>query len=237
MGVVGFQRDEPAIRTPDVFGTFPILFAWVLSTLVTEYVGSRRALSRTAAVVLAVLVSASVAWLGGVREQLSRTGLLDGPRAVVTRATTLVASAQEWPWSAQWPGDQEWKVARYVHDCTRPGERLLVTWFAPQFNVFSRRPFVGRETVLMPLYRDPSTYEKTVLDAWTRQRVPIVLAEQSTYARFATAYPALAAYMGNHYRQVGAMPSRGDMILVYAERERDVTGIDAELGWECLADH
>jgi len=153
---------------------------------------------------------------------------------MVTRAASVARSARDWPWPAQWPGDDEWRVARYVHDCTRPGDRLLVTWFAPEYYVFSRRPFAGRETVLMPLYRDPSTYERRVLETWHRQSVPIVLAEESTYPGFAAAYPALADYISTHYREVATMASRGDRIRIYAERGRDFTRTDAELGWECL---
>jgi hypothetical protein len=231
----GFQRDEPAIRTPDVFGTFPILLACALAVLFSIPSGRARTLARAAGVVLAVLVCASVVSLGDTGQMLSRAGLFDGPGAMVTRAASIARSARDWPWPAQWPGDDEWKVARYVHDCTRSGDRLLVTWFAPEFYVFSRRPFAGRETVLMPVYRDPSTYERRVLETWHQQNVPIVLAEESTYPGFAAAYPALADYISTHYRQVATMASRGDMIRIYAERGRDFTHTDPELGWECLA--
>jgi len=233
---LGFQRDEPAIRTPDVFGTYPILFAWVLASLVAVSQGPSRRLLRAAVVTLAILVTVSVLSLGRAGEMLTRTSIFDGPSALASRATAITRSARDWPWSAQWPGDEEWRVARYVHDCTGPDDRLLVTWFAPQFYVFSQRPFAGRETVLLPLYRDPSSYETRVLDTWRRQSVPIVLAEESTYPRFAAAYPALAGHIASQYRQVAAMPSRGDMILVFAERVREFTRTDAELGWECLGD-
>jgi len=174
--------------------------------------------------------------LGRAGEMLTRTQLFDGPSALASRAAAIARSARDWPWSAQWPGDEEWRVARYVHDCTGPDDRLLVTWFAPQFYVFSQRPFAGRETVLLPLYRDPSSYETRVLDTWRRQSVPIVLAEESTYPRFAAAYPALAGHIASQYRQIAAMPSRGDIILVFAERVREFTRTDAELGWECLGE-
>ena len=231
----GFQRDEPAIRTPDVFGTFPILLACVIASLFSIPSGQARTVARAAGVMLVVLASASVIAFGGTGEMLSRAGLFDGPGAMIARGASITRSARDWPWQAQWPGDDEWKVARYVHDCTRPGDRLLVTWFAPQFYVFSRRPFAGRETVLMPIYRDPSSYEPRVLDTWRRQSVPIVLAEDSTYPTFAAAYPALAGYIATHYREVAAMPARGDMIRIYVEQGRDFTRTDAELGWECLA--
>jgi hypothetical protein len=233
--VVGFQRDEPTIRTPDVFGTFPILFAWTLATLSTALPGQRTT-ARALTVTLLVIVCTSVAWLGRAGQMMSRLPLGEGPSRVGERVASIARSAREWPWSGQWPGDEEWKVARYAHDCTRPGDRLLVTWFAPEYYVFSRRPFAGREAVLMPLYRDPATYEARVLEAWKRQPVPIVLSEETAYPSFAAAYPELAKYIADHYRHIGAMPSRAGVIAVYADRERRSTRRDAELGWECFAD-
>lgn len=88
----------------------------------------------------------------------------------------------------------------------------------------------------MPLYRNPATYEGRVLEAWKRQRVPIVLAQDTTYPTVAAAYPALANYIAVHYRHVAEMPSRDGMIVVYAERDRDVTHTDADLGWDCFVD-
>jgi hypothetical protein len=233
--VVGLQREEPATRTPDVFGTYPILFAWVLAALATAP-RIRPTAARTLAAVLVVVVCASVARLGRASEMMSRASLVEGPSAVMTRAAAIARSAREWPWSGQWPGDEEWRVARYVHDCTQSGDRLLVTWFAPQYYVFSRRPFAGREAALMPVYRDPATYEARVLDTWRRQRVPIVLAEDTTYPGFVAAYPALADYIATHYRHVGSTPSRDGMISVYADTARTATRKDADLGWECLAE-
>jgi hypothetical protein len=232
---IGFQRSEPYIRTPDMFGTYPILFAWALAASATIPRTARRSLWRVAAGTLALIVSASVISLGSAGERLARTGFLDGPAGVLARASVIARSAREWPWSAQWPGDEDVKIARFVHDCTRPGDRLLVTWFAPEFYVFSRRPFAGRETVLMPLYRDPATYEARVLETWTRQSVPIVLAEESTYPRFAAAYPALSERIASRYQHIATVASRTGPIGIYVDRARLPASKDAELGWDCPA--
>ncbi len=40
-----------------------------------------------------------------------------------------------------------------------------MTWNAPEFNVFSRRPFAGGETLLVPVFRPPDTYEQAVESA------------------------------------------------------------------------
>ena len=62
-----------------------------------------------------------------------------------------------------------------------------------------------------------------------------MLSEETTYPTFAAAYPTLAKYMADHYRHIGAMPSRAGVIVVYAERELSSTRRDEELGWECFA--
>jgi|RhiMethySRZTD1v2_1073278.scaffolds.fasta_scaffold00163_46 hypothetical protein len=231
----GFQRNDPAVRTPDMFGTFPILVALVLAAIFANRPPRRRTLIRTAGVAFVVVACASVASLGDAGERLARTGLFDGPAAMLARTSAIARSAREWPWVAQWPGDEDWKVARYVHDCTQPGDRLLVTWFAPEYYVFSRRPFAGRETVLMPFYRNPATYEARVLEAWKRQSVPIVLAEESTYPTFTANYPALSQRLASRYRHVGSVVSRIGPIGVYIDRERVASGTDTELGWDCFA--
>ena len=76
---LGFQRDEPAIRTPDVFGTYPILFAWVFVSLVAVSQGPSRRLLRAAVVTLAILVTVSVLSLGRAGEMLTRTTALRRP--------------------------------------------------------------------------------------------------------------------------------------------------------------
>ena len=226
----GFQRDEPSVRTADVFGTFPILFAWLMAALLSN----PNRFSRAIAMTLALTVAAAVIVVGNAREMVDRTGVLRGPAAVAARASSIARSAYEWPWSLQWPGDDGWKLARYLHDCTRPNDRLLVTWLGPEYYVFSRRPFAGREAMLLPLYRTPATYEASVLETWKRQHVPIVLTGKATYPTFVAAYPALANHLATHYRPIADTQRDTNTITIYAERTRTPNGRDAESGWECF---
>ncbi len=229
----GIQRNEPS-RIADSFGTIPILLGWVLAA---SSVGRRtfsRVAGRTFALLLATTATAAVAVVGNMGEMISRTGVLDGPSGVLARAAVVTRSAREWPWSREWPGDDEWKLARYINECTHPGDRLLVTWFAPQFQFFSRRPFAGRESYLRPAYRSPRTYESRVLESWKGQSVPIVLVDVPEYPRFAATYPALANYLMSRYRSVEGSP--WESIDVYTERDREATGRDRELSLPCFTD-
>lgn len=229
----GLQRDDPDTRAPDVFGTFPIVLAWIVASLGLEPNRAHR-ISRLLVVTLGATMIIAVTIVGNTREMVGRTRLIDGIGAVATRAADTLRSAREWPWSAQWPGHEEWRLARYIHDCTRPDDRLLVTWFAPEYYVFSRRPFAGHEVVLLPLYRQPSTYEGEVLASWTHHHVPIVVAQAATYDEFVAAYPALADHLATRYRRVAEAPWSGDAITIYADRARSATGRDNEFGWDCF---
>ena len=83
-------------------------------------------------------------------------GVFDPPAAAAQATRELLA----WPWPRQWPaGEEMWPLARYVHNCTRPEDRLLVTWNAPHLFVVTGRPFAGTETVLLPLWRETPSYE------------------------------------------------------------------------------
>jgi hypothetical protein len=229
----GIQRNEPA-RIADSFGTIPILLGWVLAA---SWAGRRtftRAAGRAVAVLLATTTTVALAVVGNASEMISRTGVLDGPTGVLAQAAAVTRAARDWPWSHEWPGDDEWRLARYVNECTRPGDRLLVTWYAPQFQFFSRRPFAGRESYLMPVYRSPRTYESRVLESWKGQSVPIVLVDVPEYPRFTAAYPALANHLMSRYRRVEGSP--WESIDVYTERDREATGRDREFGWPCFTD-
>jgi hypothetical protein len=122
-----------------------------------------------------------------------------------------------------------------VHDCTRPEDRLLLTWSAPEINVFSRRVFAGGETALFPVFRPPREYEPSVLARLTQQSVPIVLVDPEMLDDFHRSYPALSRYLGEHYRKAGEFTPDERKIHIYVETSRSPTGIDEEFGWPCYA--
>jgi len=127
-----------------------------------------------------------------------------------------------------------WKVARYVHDCTASNDRLLMTWSAPEMNVFSRRVFAGGETALLPVFRAPSQYEPAVLARLLTQSVPIVLVDPDGLEDFERVYPAIGEYLDERFHKVGQFNPDDRAIAVYVERTRPPTGIDPEFGWPCF---
>jgi hypothetical protein len=237
ISAAGLLRDSLAQRTPDLFGSLPILVACVIAAAWRNRpLGpAARIAAGTAIVVFSSGFVVGTLVLGETPSRINQTTILKGPRAVWERAQTVFRHVHEWPWSNAWPAGHGWKVARYVHDCTRPGDRLLVTWSAPEFNVFSRRVFAGGETALFPVFRQPREYEPSIIARLSRQSVPILLVNPEARDDFHRTYPALSKYLDDRYRKAGEFTSDERKIDVYVDTSRPQTGHDREFGWPCFA--
>ncbi len=233
----GLVRDAVDHRVSDGYGAFPILLVWTIVTVarLPRRQWSRRMAAAAGALALGAAV-AFTATIGGAGEALRVSHLAGGPRVWLLRAQNVYRSAAQWPWADQWPVGDGWRIARYVHDCTAPGDRLLVTFGSPEYYVFSRRPFAGGETLLVPVLRPPHTFETSVVDRLQDQSVPIVLTEMTAYEEFEAAYPGVASHIRQRYRQVGVF-DRGPhrRVAVHVEADRVPTAIDEEFGWPCFA--
>jgi hypothetical protein len=173
--------------------------------------------------------------LGEIGTRIDHAKIREGPGALWTRARSVFHDTRDWPWAGQWPIGDSWHVARYVHDCTNPDDRLLVTWSAPEMNVFSRRVFAGGEVALFPVFRPPSEVEPAVLARLSRQSVPIVLINPDGLEEFERVYPAIVEYLEERFHKVGQFSPQESPIDVYVDRTRLRTGTDAEFGWPCFA--
>jgi hypothetical protein len=237
VSAAGLLRDSLAERIPDIYGSAPMLLACLVAVGWSARPQQRFVRLAIRGVVTAVAVAfiAGTILLGRVPSQLSLARVSSGPGAVWQRIQDVSHHTRDWPWATQWPAGTGWKVARYVHDCTQPGDRLLMTWSAPEMNVFSRRVFAGGETALLPVFRDPSTYEGTVVARLSRQSVPIVLVDPEEIEHFRRIYPAIGQYLETRFHKVGEFTPDARKIHIYAETSRTPSGADAEFGWPCFA--
>jgi hypothetical protein len=237
ISAAGLLRDSLAQRIPDMYGSLPMLVACVIaigwrmrpSGQVARIAAGGTIVALATAFVLGTLV------LGQAPSRLDQARILDGPRAFWQRAQTVFQHTREWPWATEWPAGNGWKVARYVHDCTGPDDRLLVTWSAPEMNVFSRRVFAGGETALLPIFRPPAQYEPSVVARLSRQSVPIVLVDPDGLEEFERLYPDIKRWLDDRFHRVGQFSPDDRPIDVYVDRNRTRTGTDAEFGWPCFA--
>ncbi len=233
----GLLRDSLAERIADIYGSAPLLLACVVAAGWSAR-PQRHVIQlsvRGAVIAVAIAFIAGTFMLGRVPSQLNRARVAAGPGAVWQRARDVFHHTREWPWANEWPAGSSWKVARYVHDCTHPGDRLLMTWSAPEMNVFSRRVFAGGETALFPVFRDPSSYEGAALARLSHQSVPIVLVDPDGLEDFYLAYPAIGKYFDARFRKVGEFTPDARKIHIYVDASRTPTGTDAEFGWPCFA--
>jgi hypothetical protein len=96
------------------------------------------------------------------------------------------------------------KLVRYVHDCTNPDDRLMVTWFAPEIALFSGRAFAGDRWSYANFDNSPER-ERKILEIVKSQSIPIVLIDRRRYAGFKENWPSLAAYFETSYKLAGAV--------------------------------
>jgi hypothetical protein len=232
----GLLRESLAERIADVYGSAPTLLGCLLAVAWQARPRQRLVgwIVRGAVTAIAIAFVAGTFVLGRVPSQLNRARIADGPGAAWQRARDVFHHTREWPWADQWPAGSGWKVARYVHDCTHSGDRLLMTWSAPEMNVFSRRAFAGGETALLPVFRDPSSYEPAVLARLSQQSVPIVLVDPDELEHFRQSYPAISKYLDAHFHKVGEFTPDPRKIHIYADINRQPSGTDAEFGWPCF---
>ncbi|HEY6506570.1 MAG TPA: hypothetical protein VIY56_01070, partial [Vicinamibacterales bacterium] len=235
---LGLFREVLEARASDVYGTAPILVAWLLVTFCSWQTGRAwRGAARTLVALVTVGAALATSRVGDTANAVALAGFLKGPLAVKAHIGEVTRDARTYPWSRQWPAGGGWRVARYVRDCTRADDRLLVTWNQPEMYVWAQRPFASGETLLVPALRPPAMFAARALARLRTQSVPIVLVQPSTYAGdFQTLYPEIAAFIEERYRRVGHFGNDArDDVDVYVATSRMPTGVDAEFQWPCFS--
>ncbi|MGH2400033.1 MAG: hypothetical protein ACRDF6_09310, partial [bacterium] len=123
----------------------------------------------------------------------------------------------------------------YLHACTRPHERLWLTWQAPEFYVFTRRGFgAGHPMTLSPHSYTTLRDQELMIARLDRDSVPIVLINESTRAEFAGAYPHVDEYLRRLYVPSGEFAIRGaPKISIAVRRGLKATATYGVEGWPC----
>lgn len=90
-------------------------------------------------------------------------------------------------------------VVDYLARCARPGDRLLLTWFAPEYYLFAGRPFAAGQSQFFPQSFATDQDQTLMLARLRRQTVPFVLVNEAEQAAFTRAFPRLAAYLTENF--------------------------------------
>lgn len=219
-----------------LFGIVGVLSTVGLLRLARQTSARRPVLGGTLGAATAVFaaMSCGAVWvLGNVGESIRDTHVLDG--RMVDRFRSVAEGGTVWPWRTYWPAGELPAAIAYLNECTQPVDRLLVTWPAAEYYYFTRRPFAaGHALFLWPNAFLSVRDQRLMLARLDAQRVPVALLNESTYDRFARAYPMLDAYLGAYYVRVASFRIYDDSEIAIAVR-RDLTPgrLYGEEGWPC----
>jgi hypothetical protein len=158
------------------------------------------ALATAVLVVLVVVpVLQSSLMVVNLGDRLAQAGVRRGVGGVLRSARSVIRAWDGRSWEPYWPDGEEPPAVDYLRRCLSSTDRVLVTWFAPDYFVFSRKGFAAGHALFYPASFATDRDQAVMLDRLSRESVPIVLVNQSEHDAFARAFPRLADYVAAHY--------------------------------------
>jgi hypothetical protein len=259
MASVALLREPLAGRIADVAGLASIVGGWLTGLAFSDFgwaswkervwvTGPRqnswRPLAQTGRAAVRCAVAGTllaVTWLsvveiGSVGIWLDRTGFNSGVSLARVKALAVdayrhlsLSPVDSWPTPAP-TGLKD--LARYIHACTRPTDRLFVSGFFPDVYFFSARGFAGGHGDFIPAFHSSLRDQRLTLARFERQSVPIVLIHDD----LARDVPFVDTYLREHYRLVPHVDTQttGGLSL-YVERRRVPTGVYTSLDAPCYS--
>lgn len=153
-----------------------------------------------AAVSAVALITVMSLWtVVNLSDRLAQTGLRGGVRGVVAATRRVVRQGAARSWEGYWPAGEMPPVVDYLARCARPGDRLLLTWFAPEYYLFAGRPFAAGQSQFFPQSFATDQDQTLMLARLRVQTVPFVLVNEAEQAAFTRAFPRLAAYLTKNF--------------------------------------
>lgn len=220
-------RHPVEARLPDAAA----LLAVVVAVLCVERGSGPRRLAWTVvggALLMLTLVASAHAT--GLLDGIDRSRMLSGSREMSRRLDRVIQQGTVWPWPRFWPQGALPPIVEYLAQCTRSSDRVLVTWFGPEYSYYSRRPQAGGLQLFYPgrTFASAQNQEKLIARL-QRDRVPIVLFNSGRDP--VSYYPIVHAYLERTYRPVGQFTAYdGSTITIAAHRgllAADTYGPDA----------
>lgn len=119
------------------------------------------------------------------------------------------------------------EVSQYLAACTTPGDRVLVTGYAPHVFYQSGRGFAAGRPYFLTSLAPGEGYEAFSLARWKAEQVPVVL-ETGDVEDFERGYPMLSRHLREQYVPTGV--SLGEFtVLVERDRRPESTYRSPEL--------
>ena len=153
-----------------------------------------------AAVAAVALITATSLWtVVNFSDRVAQTGIRGGVRGVVAATRRVVRQGAARSWEEYWPAGEVPPVVDYLARCARPGDRLLLTWFAPEYYLFAGRPFAAGQSQFFTQSFATDQDQALMLARLRRQTVPFILINEGEQAAFTRAFPRLAAYLTGNF--------------------------------------
>jgi hypothetical protein len=121
-------------------------------------------------------------------------------------------------------------LIRYMHDCSRPDDRILVTGSTPyHVNYYANRRVAGGHVLWHVGWRSDPAREQTLLALLQRQSVPFAFSTHDPVFADLERYPRIHEYFRQHYVELDG--TRG---LLVVDTRRQPTSRFGRLGFPCF---
>jgi hypothetical protein len=243
--VVAFRvvilRHPLRARLPDVAvvaALSGVIVAWALDSRIRAWWRTRPVWSTAIAAAGGAVVGLAAASLWSVvnlSDRLDQAGLTRGVRGVWRSARGIVEKGAAKSWEPYWPAGYAPPIVDYLARCTRPSDRLLLTFFAPEYYLFAGRPFAAGQS---QFFRESFATERdqaVMLERIRAQTVPFVLIDDAEQAQFARAFPRLASYLSENYTVRARFPrdDEGATIAIAVRNDLHPRTSFGEPLWPC----
>lgn len=162
-----------------------------------------RPLAALAGAVIAALVvvpAVRSAWtVVNLGDRLAQAGVRRGVGGVLRSARSVVQAWDGRSWAPYWSEGEDLPAVDYLRRCLSSSDRVLVTWFAPDYFVFSRKGFAAGHALFYPASFATDRDQAVMLERLSRESVPVVLINRPEHEAFSRAFPRLAASIAAHY--------------------------------------
>ena len=234
-------RDPIESRLADAAGPTAILAAWLLGRWLAG--GAARstvplALRAAAAATVMGITWLSIQGVADVRGHVGRTELLSGPAATIGRLNRVLSDLAVTPpidlWAPAGSARDGRAIVRYVHECTAPTDRLVVTWFVPDAYFYADRGFSAGQLFWFEHYHDSPEDQRAAIDRIRGDSVPIVISRDTP--KFLSDFPLVHDYVVDNY-DLAATLRFGEAepgLRVYVDRRATPSGTYEPLGLPCF---
>ena len=114
-------------------------------------------------------------------------------------------------------------LERYLLECTRPDDRVLLSFFDPLLYIYSGRGFAGDQWRYFRFHNSPGE-QQTTMRKLAQEHVPVAIVRRSSWESFYTEWEPLARHIESRYTRLDTYRPEGDDIEVWIDRSRMPSG-------------